>query len=641
MQFKHPELLFALFLLIIPVLIHLFQLRKFQKTPFTNVKFLKEVTLQTRKSSQLKKWLVLISRLLALACIIFAFAQPFIASESALKTDKETVIYLDNSFSMQAKGEKGELLKRATQELFENTNIPEMVSWFTNTSSYSNSKKENFKSEILETEYSANQIPLEQILLKAENLFSKKETSEKNLIWISDFQGQEKFPDALGKNLKISTVQLKPINKNNISIDSIFISSVSSDAIFLTAQLTNYGSELENIPVSLFNEEILVAKTSVDFSSSSTVNATFELNNTSEFKGIVSITDQVLLFDNELYFNINKKNKIKVLSINEADATYLQKIYTQGEFDFVSQLINQLDFNLILQQNTILLNELENIPNSLQTVLISFVDNGGTLVIIPSEKAEINSYNQLFKVLNLGVFSKKVEQEKQITTIHFSHPIYQNVFDSQVTNFQYPKVNSFYPVSGNTIKVLSYQDGNGFLLQHKTSYVFTSSIRTENSNFKNSPLVVPTLYSIAKNSLPLPDLYFNIGEENHFAVAIQLPQDPILKLKNKEVEFIPLQKNTSNKVTITTTDMPSKAGIYSVYDKALEIENVSYNYSRKESDLRYLDATKWLGTENYNSVDSLFEKVAQDDSIHNFWKWFVIFALLFLVIEMFLLKLLK
>ena len=561
MQFKHPELLFALFLLIIPVLIHLFQLRKFQKTPFTNVKFLKEVTLQTRKSSQLKKWLVLISRLLALACIIFAFAQPFIASESALKTDKETVIYLDNSFSMQAKGEKGELLKRATQELFENTNIPEMVSWFTNTSSYSNSKKENFKSEILETEYSANQIPLEQILLKAENLFSKKETSEKNLIWISDFQGQEKFPDALGKNLKISTVQLKPINKNNISIDSIFISSVSSDAIFLTAQLTNYGSELENIPVSLFNEEILVAKTSVDFSSSSTVNATFELNNTSEFKGIVSITDQVLLFDNELYFNINKKNKIKVLSINEADATYLQKIYTQGEFDFVSQLINQLDFNLILQQNTILLNELENIPNSLQTVLISFVDNGGTLVIIPSEKAEINSYNQLFKVLNLGVFSKKVEQEKQITTIHFSHPIYQNVFDSQVTNFQYPKVNSFYPVSGNTIKVLSYQDGNGFLLQHKTSYVFTSSIRTENSNFKNSPLVVPTLYSIAKNSLPLPDLYFNIGEENHFAVAIQLPQDPILKLKNKEVEFIPLQKNTSNKVTITTTDMPSKAGI--------------------------------------------------------------------------------
>nr|MBA3986579.1 BatA domain-containing protein [Flavobacteriales bacterium] len=65
MQFKHPELLYALFFLIIPILVHLFHLRKFQKTPFTNVKFLKKVTLHTRKSSQLKKWLVLTSRLLA------------------------------------------------------------------------------------------------------------------------------------------------------------------------------------------------------------------------------------------------------------------------------------------------------------------------------------------------------------------------------------------------------------------------------------------------------------------------------------------------------------------------------------------------------------------------------------------------
>jgi hypothetical protein len=47
MQFKHPELLYALFFLIIPILVHLFHLRKFQKTPFTNVKFLKKVTLHT------------------------------------------------------------------------------------------------------------------------------------------------------------------------------------------------------------------------------------------------------------------------------------------------------------------------------------------------------------------------------------------------------------------------------------------------------------------------------------------------------------------------------------------------------------------------------------------------------------------
>ena len=42
MLFKHPELLWALLLLLIPIFIHLFQLRRFKKTPFTNVKILKK-----------------------------------------------------------------------------------------------------------------------------------------------------------------------------------------------------------------------------------------------------------------------------------------------------------------------------------------------------------------------------------------------------------------------------------------------------------------------------------------------------------------------------------------------------------------------------------------------------------------------
>ena len=128
MQFKHPELLYALFLLLIPIIIHLFQLRRFQKVDFTNVAFLKKVTIQTRKSSQLKKWLILLMRLAAMACLIFAFAQPFTASKIALNAQKETVLYLDNSFSMEAKGVQGPLLKRAIQDLYEQSAGVEKIS---------------------------------------------------------------------------------------------------------------------------------------------------------------------------------------------------------------------------------------------------------------------------------------------------------------------------------------------------------------------------------------------------------------------------------------------------------------------------------------------------------------------------------
>ena len=69
MHFIHPEYLYGLFLLIIPVLVHLFQLRRFKKEKFTNVKFLKKAVLKTRKSSQIKKWLILTIRCLLLACL--------------------------------------------------------------------------------------------------------------------------------------------------------------------------------------------------------------------------------------------------------------------------------------------------------------------------------------------------------------------------------------------------------------------------------------------------------------------------------------------------------------------------------------------------------------------------------------------
>lgn len=640
MQFKNPELLFALLLLVIPIIVHLFQLRKFQKTPFTNLKFLKEVTLQTRKSSQLKKWLVLLSRLLALACIIFAFAQPYFTIKTDATTQSETVIYIDNSLSLQAKGAQGELLQTATQKIFKNTDIPEELSWFTNNSGSQQTTIADFKSGILNLTYSANSLSLQETLLKAKTFFSNDQTTAKNLIWISDFQGQENFPDLSNSNLNVSTVQLKPSNTNNLAIDSVYISSVNSSTLELGVLLSNYGEAVENVPIALHRKGELIARTSNAIKKNGTATATFEIDDT-DFEGMIAITDQSLLFDNEFYFNINKKSKIRVLSINQTSDAFLKKIYTSDEFDFVSQQINQLDFNILQEQNTIVLNQLEEINPVLQNPLNQFVENGGSLIVIPTLQPNTESYNPFFSQLNLGTISSTSASEKQLTTIHFSHPIYQNVFENQVTNFQYPTVTSHFSLSRKHTAILTFEDNSDFLIQNEKVFVFTGSLAAENSNFTNSPLVVPTFYRIAKQSLPLPELYYTIGNPNEFAVSISLPQDHILSLKNETVDFIPLQRNSSNSVLITTTDQPETAGIYGVYDKGTKLESVSYNYSRSQSRLNYMNPANWTGTTNYNSLDSIFEKLSADSSVRDFWKWFLIFALLFLAIEMFLLKLLK
>ena len=93
MQFKHPEILYFLFLLVIPILVHLFQLRRFKKEYFTNVKILKELSIQTRKSSKLKKWLLLVPPLLLLAPVIIAFAPPFFTATDSQKRFQRTVYH--------------------------------------------------------------------------------------------------------------------------------------------------------------------------------------------------------------------------------------------------------------------------------------------------------------------------------------------------------------------------------------------------------------------------------------------------------------------------------------------------------------------------------------------------------------------
>ncbi len=640
MQFKHPELLYALFLLLIPILIHLFQLRRFQKVDFTNVAFLKKVTIQTRKSSQLKKWLTLLARLLALTCLILAFAQPFTASKTAMNSEKEVVIYIDNSFSMQAKGANGPLLQRALQQLYEEVDGQEKLSWFTNNSTKKNVPQTEFKNEVLSIGYAQKQLSLEDILLKANQLFSNSKSANKRLILISDFQQKDGFP-TLNNNIGVDVVEMKPVNYNNIAIDSAYIAAKNGTTTQLKVIINKQGEVPESIPISLNNDGKLIAKSAVDFSESSKNTISFDIENTTAFKGELAINDANLLFDNALYFSINTPKKIKVLSINEADTKFLQRLFDNDGYEYKQQPYSSLNYNDIPSQHFIILNEIKTIPTPLITALTAFSNGGGSVLVVPGIEINLESYNRLLSGLRLGTLNTLQRQEKKITNINFSHPLYENVFEKQVSNFQYPKVNSYYNFSSNATKVLSFEDSKGFILQKEKHFLSTASIDDLNSNFKNSPLIVPTLINMAQQSLPLPQLYYTIGEQNRFAVPIKLTQDEILTINDSVNSIIPLQQTKANSVELTTIDEPSTSGNYNIRKKEELIENLSYNYNRSESTLQYADLDNWEGIERYNSVSDLFESITAENKINSFWKWFVIFALLFLLVEMLLLKFLK
>ena len=77
----------------------------------------------------------------------------------------------------------------------------------------------------------------------------------------------------------------------------------------------------------------------------------------------------------------------------------------------------------------------------------------------------------------------------------------------------------------------------------------------------------------------------------------------------------------------------------SAYD--IVIDKVSYNFDRQESILTYSNPNNWDNTNLYNNVGDWFNNIALDNKINSFWKWFVILALLFLLIELVILKFYK
>jgi hypothetical protein len=320
---------------------------------------------------------------------------------------------------------------------------------------------------------------------------------------------------------------------------------------------------------------------------------------------------------------------------------FLKKIYSKDEFIFKSQDYKALDFSKIKNTDLIVLNGVNDISIALKNSLKDFMTNGGIIVLIPSGKGSVSSYNRLISTQTSHSLKPIKIQEKRITGIEFDHFILREVFKTKVTNFQYPSVNSYYPVTTFTNKILSFEDQQAFLCQFNSLFVFTASLDLKNSNFKKSPLIVPTLYNIGRYSLANPPLQYFTEVKNSFDLKLELQKDRILKLSRNKEEFIPLQLNLNSKVRITTEKLPNEPGHYAVIKNNDTITHISYNYNRKESLLAYYNLSDIKGCIINNSLPITLKNINSESNVTWLWKWFIIFALTLLAFEMLILKYFK
>ena len=293
MQFKHPEILYFLAFLLIPILVHLFQLQRFVKVPFTNVAFLQKLVLQTRKSSRIKKWLILATRLLLLTALIFAFAQPYFSNHKA-NEEQHFFIYLDNSLSTSAIGEKGNLLQIATQEIIENSTEKTKYSLLTNDHFYTNKTASELKEELLKTTNTAKNRDLADVFLKMTSEHKSITSPTKNIV-ISDFQNIKKEEiDNAPKNT--SFVKLVPEQKSNISIDSVFVDDNGGSNFNVHIVVRNQGNAKNDIPIAIYNNDKLLNKQTFSIEENKTTEVTFSVVKTTMIKILNSLFLKVKKF---------------------------------------------------------------------------------------------------------------------------------------------------------------------------------------------------------------------------------------------------------------------------------------------------------------------------------------------------------
>ena len=639
MQFEKPELLWGLLALVIPVIIHLFRLRRFQKTPFTNVRVLQKLLAESRKSSELKKWLLLISRLGLITALVLAFAGPFKASDSGGQ-EREIVLYLDNSFSMQAPQEDATLLENAVQGLLQNSPETQQFHILTNNGSFPGVSPKQVQQTLLNLKYTISSPGYSDIYLKAWALFSDNSNALKELWLISDFQ-ELKVPEAAGgDSLLIRAVVTRPDRRYNISLDSAFVLNQNPEGLELQVNI-RMDDSLQKKPVSLFNGDTLIAKASPEISSDGRAGVVFSLPPDKMIDGTLSVLDDGLKYDNKLFFNLSKDPIIRVLSLGPGPVDFLERIYTPDEFEFLSLSQRELDFNLMERQHLILLNEIQDISPSLGRLILDYTRDGGSLVIIPAKDMNIGSFNQILAQLGTFRFGDRLDTEVRITGVNTEHPLFRDVFEKQVADFDFPVLQSYFPLRNSPTSILEFQNGEAFLSGRERTYVFTAPLNKEETNFSASPLIVPTFYRIAKESLSPAPLYFEIGRQNTLDLEAKARQDGVMELRSESYSFIPRQQQFAQKTRLSFLEQPESDGIYTIEYNGNPLRDISFNFPRNESATTYPDLQFPERVASFQNIEGLLAQYQNETNIRSLWKWFVILALLFVLAEMTLQKTLQ
>jgi len=681
MEFVNPGFLYGLFTISIPIIIHLFNFRRFKKIYFSNVSFLKELKQQTQKQSRLKHLLILIMRILAIAAMVLAFAQPYFpVSKNIIQPDEKNAvsIYVDNSFSMQAASEQGILLDEAKDKAKEVASVyksSDLFQLLTNDFEGRHQRfvsREEFLDLIDEIKISPVVKSLPEIVSRQQFLFEGNPSKAKTAYLISDFQRDFLNRDlpAMDSSLNILFIPLESINKDNLYIDSCWfetpVHQLNQNAELKVSIKNSSAKSFEKIPVKLMINGKQKALASFDIKENGSTEVVLPYTNYDN--GIqnaeLEINDFTINFDDKLWFSYYVSSLTPILCINGNDENvFLNSLFKKDSlFRFENVNEGNIGYSDFSKYQLIILNELRSVSSGLIQQLIPFVHNGGSLVVLPFGRPDGPEYSALLKSFNAGSYGQLDTTDTKISYINLEHPLYSNVFDEIPENLDLPVVFQHFPIQLESRTkqetLLELQSRGPFLnvfqVEKGKVYLFAVPFNTDFSNFTRHAIFVPTLFKIAISSVIEEILYYSIGENEVINIGnIELGNEEVLHLKmlNSDFDVIPEHRRQNSSIDLFTRGQISQAGNYELVKGDQAMKGISFNYDRAESDMVFYSSDmlkQYITEKKLNNIQVLtptgkpfVQTLSEYSQGIRLWKLFVILALAFLLAEALLLRFLK
>ena len=491
MSFLNPFFLVALLAVGVPLVLHFLRLRKARKLPFSTLSFFKALQKSTLRRIELKRWLLLLLRMLALACLAFVLARPFLAPNtlgiSGPQGNALHAILIDNSASMNRIGQNGPLLEQAQQLASELIDYGKANDRFiiqtTNGSGFFTkiAQASASKDRIQEITAQKTGSYLSERYLELVETMENAPYSQKNIYLITDAQESNLAPllkhfakesdetddlensdnEDVDEGEKIQF----PIPTSLIALETIPLQNTYISSVELSTNLIGVNTPLEVFVEVTNDSDIPVANQflSFEFEGQQVGQYTLSLN-AGESRllsfdirapkigsniGVLRIEGDEYASDNEYPLSIFIPVERTILWV-EGNETPLG---ARSPLDLVAQAINNPGYSTansirlekknlnnwdeqdLTNYDAVLLHELATIPSGLISGLLPRIQEGLGLWIVPGSNSQLSSYNPLLSSLNTGRFQGQIgdfgsfNPVTSATSITDNHPIFDGLFD--------------------------------------------------------------------------------------------------------------------------------------------------------------------------------------------------------------------